>query len=125
MAALRTKKQKCWNGVLGVGFRVTASGFFVGGAGRAAMAAQVFEGADILLGLGRLGRMLGGDFSGDAGVLGSVDRVSRLLLLGITLILTLGIGVIHLARCQLLRGPPISIFLFWASPNKIKNQKLQ
>jgi hypothetical protein len=74
-----------------------------------------FSSGVILLGLGGrrgLGGMLRGDFSGDASVLGSVDRVTRVLLLGVTLVLTLGIGVIHLARCQVLRSLNISIFLF-------------
>jgi hypothetical protein len=86
-----------------------------------------FSSVVILLGLrigGRsgLGGMLRSDFSGDASVLGSVDRVTRVLLLGVTLVLTLGSWVIHLARCQLLRGLIISIFLFVPHPIILKTK---
>ena len=69
--------------------------------------------------------MLRSYFSGDASVLGSVDRVTRVLLLGVTLVLTLGIGVIHLARCQYIKGPPHFNFSFLHPPNKIKNKILE
>jgi hypothetical protein len=89
-----------------------------------------FSSVVILLGLrigggSWLGGMLRSDFSGDASVLGGVDRVTRVLLLGVTLVLTLGIGVVHLARCQLLRRPPTFQFSFLHPPNKIKNKNLQ
>jgi hypothetical protein len=79
------------------------------------MFAQVLEAILLRFRLGcvRLDRMLRGNFSCDAGVLGSVDGVRRLLLLGITLVLTIGRLVIHFTRCQPDMGvDPFSIFLF-------------
>jgi hypothetical protein len=84
------------------------------------MAGQVLEEA-ILLGGGLyvwlLDRVFCSNFSCDAGVLGSVDGVGRLLLLGIALVLTLGRLVIHLARCQYIKGPSHFNFSF---PDPIK-----